>query len=414
MQIHFPLSVCVDTSHYMQIHLQALDACRHKQIHDMTSPNACWYVLSLGHMQSHAKPSLIHDKIWRQQHWSECTSTNADTCSAFDKGQLVLEHAELFIRAETCTSITGSWIVKKHANTCPALNTGQHTESWQNLQKRWDMHIHAQLLILAHTWWYEPTHAGTCQALDTWHVYTRSALDTGQLIRYSVSSRWMQKDAERCSKHAQHMQTHSQLSIRSNAYSHTLSPQCVQTHAETCHALKKRKLLQIHARLLIRADTCSHALHSWCRQTSKDIRSALNMCRYMHTRTQLSRHMQTHSQRSTQETKWRYTHSSRHRKMNEDTRSALEICQQMLSPRATCRHTLSSKCKPTNADTYSCLDMSQQHADTCSALDTSRHMQKHAKLGIRAYTCMPSERACTCIVPIHADAHRHTLLTDAE
>jgi hypothetical protein len=67
-----------------------------------------------------------------------------------------------------------------------------------------------------------------------------------------------------------------------------------------------------------------------------------------------------------------------------------------------------------NGDTHSYLDMNKQHADTCSALDTSRHMQKHAKLGIRAYTCRPSILACTCIVSIHADAYSHTLSTNAE
>ena len=64
--------------------------------------------------------------------------------------------------------------------------------------------------------------------------------------------------------------------------------------------------------------------------------------------------------------------------------------------------------------THSCLDMGQQHADACSALDTSRRMRKHAKLEIRAYTCRPSIRACTCMVLIHADAYSHTLWTNAE
>ncbi len=60
------------------------------------------------------------------------------------------------------------------------------------------------------------------------------------------------------SRHAQHMQTHFQLSICSNACSQTVSPQCVQTHAETCPALKTRKCKRIHNQLLIRADTCTH------------------------------------------------------------------------------------------------------------------------------------------------------------
>jgi hypothetical protein len=48
------------------------------------------------------------------------------------------------------------------------------------------------------------------------------------------------------------------------------------------------------------------------------------------------------------------------------------------------------------------LSIRATNADTSSAFDTSRHMQKHAKLGIRAYTCRPSIPACTYIVPIHA------------
>ena len=79
-----------------------------------------------------------------------------------------------------------------------------------------------------------------------------------------------------------------------------------------------------------------------------------------------------------------HTHSSRHRKPNEDTtRSSLETSQQMLSSQTNaqpliqvnaCRYTLISWYEPTNVD-------------TCSALDNIRHMQKHAKkLGIGAYT----------------------------
>jgi hypothetical protein len=41
----------------------------------------------------------------------------------------VLVHAELLIRAETCTCIPGSRIVKKHANTRPALDKGQHMQN---------------------------------------------------------------------------------------------------------------------------------------------------------------------------------------------------------------------------------------------------------------------------------------------
>jgi hypothetical protein len=85
----------------------------------------------------------------------------------------------------------------------------------------------------------------------------------------------------------------------------------------------------------------------------------------------------------------------------------------MLSSRATYEDKSSAQ-DASRRYTHSCLDMGKQHADACSALDTSRRMQEHAKVEIRAYTCRPSIRACTCMVLMHADAYSHTLWTNAE
>jgi hypothetical protein len=118
-------------------------------------------------------------------------------------------------------------------------------------------------------------------------------------------------------------------------------------------------------------------------------------------------------------------------------------------------HAGTSRCRPTNARYTLITGQRTTNANTPSALDTCRHMQEHAKLGILAYTrrlhmCMymhssntcrciqsciqprhilmqkpanlgihaytfrPSICACICIVPIHADAYshayRHTLM----
>ena len=223
-------------------------------------------------MQSHAKPSLIHDRICRQHHCSECTPTNADTCSAFDKGQLVLEHAKLLIRAKTCTSITGSWIVEKHANTRPALDTGQHMQIHDRISRSAEtctfmlsswywltyddtnkhMQVHAKRL----------THAETCvHTLSSWYwpTYkdTRSAPDKCRKMPDS--------------KHAQHMQTHSQLSICSNV----CSPQCVQIHAKTCPALKI-------------ANARRYTLGSWYVQTHAHTSSTLDAGKQIKTHAQPS------------------------------------------------------------------------------------------------------------------------------
>jgi hypothetical protein len=96
MRIHAPLCVCGYQPLYaLSDTSAALDACRHKQIHDMTSPNTCGYVLSAytcRHMQS--------PQHRRQQHCSECTLTNADT--------YMLRHALLSKSANACRYTLGS------------------------------------------------------------------------------------------------------------------------------------------------------------------------------------------------------------------------------------------------------------------------------------------------------------------
>jgi hypothetical protein len=207
-----------------------------------------------------------------------------------------------------------------------------------------------------------------------WCVFTSSTVFNWPW----TTSRSYSFEQKKKDKYIEHMQQNYQPLIHSNTCSHTLSPQ----RAETCQALEKRKHMQIHALLLIRADTSTHALLSWCRKPNKDKPQAFKMCRYMNRHAQFSRSKKAHTQHSTQETEWRSTLSSWNMPTNAQLSS--HICRQMLS----------SRCKPTSADAHACPNMGQQHADNCLALDTSRHTQKHAKLGIRAYTCRPSIRAC--------------------
>jgi hypothetical protein len=133
------------------------------------------------------------------QHCSECTTTNADTCSAFNTGQLLLIHAKLLIRAlhsrllnhenkqihsqlsiraNTCRIMTEFPEVLRHADSCSALDTGPH------------MMIHIQAPIQTNMCRYLPS----SQYMQK-HVYTRSALHTGQHILSQLSI--MQKDATR-------------------------------------------------------------------------------------------------------------------------------------------------------------------------------------------------------------------------
>jgi hypothetical protein len=247
------------------------------------------------------------------------------------------------------------------------------------------------------------------------------------LEKYSISSRLMQRDAERCQalNTRKHMQTHSQLLIRSRACSHTLSPQCVQTHAETCLVLRMLNHTQIHAWLLIRADTCTPQICAdTCTHSALDTckhMSAPGACRYIHTHTHTLSHWYTQTHAHTH-TRWARDIGKRmlsHE--NEEAWSALETCKQTLSSQGTCRHTLSSRrrklndgarsaletCQQTHleahvddttwymqkrAHTRSALDSDHGNADSHSSLGKSKQMQKYAQLLIRAGTCanMPS------------------------
>jgi hypothetical protein len=174
----------------------------------------CAKCIQCRHMQS--------PQYRRQQHCSECTLTNADTCSAFDKGQLVLVHAELLIPAETCTCIPGSRIVKKHANTRPALDTGLHmrnhdrisrsTETctfmlsssyWlthddtnQHMQVHAKLSIHAQTCVHTLSSCYWPTYKILCQLLI--NAERCPTPNTRNTCRHTLSSRYVQTQPSVC------------------------------------------------------------------------------------------------------------------------------------------------------------------------------------------------------------------------
>jgi hypothetical protein len=68
-----------------------------------------------------------HRQTQSPQWMARCRDTN--TRQPMLSFQHRLEHAELLIRAETCTCIPGSRIVKKHANTCSASWMLRHADS---------------------------------------------------------------------------------------------------------------------------------------------------------------------------------------------------------------------------------------------------------------------------------------------
>ena len=101
-----------------------------------------------------------------------------------------------------------------------------------------------------------------------------------------------------------------------------------------------------------------------------------------------------------------HTLSSRHRKLNDGARSALETCQQNLSRHMwtaafdTCRNVCTLALLSTQTMEMQIHTHPSVKANRCkarSSLDTSRHVHKHDKLRIRACTRRPSMRACTCI-----------------
>jgi hypothetical protein len=316
-----------------------------------------------------------------------------ETCRLSNSEKHAQIHAPLSIQTNACGGImTESPGALGHAHSCSTFDTGPHMMiSPPAPDTNWQMQVHAKLSINAETC----VHALSSQY---WPTYLK------MIHQLPIN-------AERCQtlNTRKHMLAHSPLLIRSNACSHTLSPQCVQTHAKACLALEKHKCTQIHARLLIRADTCAHALHSWCRQTNKDTRSALKMCRYIHTHAQLSRHMQAHAQLSTQETEWWHTLRSR----NMPTNAQLSRWHTL----STWGYTLSSQNLPINKAPAD--DIRSAHAGTRSALNTGNwkktqlscrnmptnaqllsHMQTNAQLLLQAnewrYTLISWYEQTTC------------------
>jgi hypothetical protein len=145
---------------------------------------------------------------------------------------------------------------------------------------------------------------------------------------------------------------------------HPHSPQCVQTHAETCLALKKRKHTQIHAWPLIRAARAPLLIRS----APADTRTALDTGNWIKIHAPLLKHANKFSALEP----------------HADKRSDLDTSWWM------------------ETHTHLLIWTNNTHADTCSALDTSRLMQKSGKLGIRAYTyqafntCMYMHTFNTC------------------
>jgi hypothetical protein len=152
------------------------------------------------------------------------------------------------------------------------------------------------------------------------------------------------------------IKTHAQPSIRAD------TDTC---QAETCPALKTRKCKRIHNRLLIRADTCTH------------IRSTLDAGK---THAQPSIRADTCTHTLSSRGACRHTLSARHRKLTEEKRSALETYKLTLSSRD---------------------DKHSAHEDTRSALETcqqARHMQttntRHMK--IHDQLSKPANKRGTC------------------
>jgi hypothetical protein len=340
-------------------------------------------------MQTHAKPS-IHDNIMKiptllRVHVNQCRYM-----LAFDTGQVMLVHAELLIPAKTCTCTPGSRIVKTHANTRSALNTGQHMRNHDWISTS------AETCTIMLSSWYWPTHDDITSSLRYEPTHAGLLIHAETCVHTLSSRCWPKyKDTRSALDKCRNMQKDARLSTHADTCRHTLSSWYVPALNVCRHMLR-------HARLSKRATTRRYTLGSWYVQAHACTRSilctgerikththpVLNMCRHMHTHGQLSRHMQIRAHLSTQETEcrctfsswnmptnaqlgkrhklsmWRYMLSSRHGKLSEDTRSALETCSQMLSSQGTCRrhmlsmrrYTLSSWHRKLNEDTRSALD----------------------------------------------------------
>jgi hypothetical protein len=266
------------------------------------------------------KSMLICAKSWADaytcrhtqspQWMARCQDTNTtpyarQPCSAFNTGQLVLVHAELLIRAETCTRIPGSRIVKTHTNTCSALDTGQYM-----LRNHDWIFMSAEICRITLSSWCWPTHNDTSRPdPDTnQHMQVHAKL----LVHVETCERWYwptfvfiyyNKDSPSALDKCRKMQKDARLSTGANRLSALNTFKHMQPHSQP----SMRAYMLRHVKL-IRADTCTHALHSWYRQTNTDTRSALNMCRH------------TLSSRGT----GRQALSFQHRKLNEDASSALD------------------------------------------------------------------------------------------
>jgi hypothetical protein len=107
----------------------ALDACRHKQMHNMTSPNACWYVLSA---YTHADTRKALNTEDNNTALNTCQSmqihsqlrhglTRASTCWVLDSCRNLHLHIRLLNRE----------ITRKYTPSSRYRST--HAESWQNI-----------------------------------------------------------------------------------------------------------------------------------------------------------------------------------------------------------------------------------------------------------------------------------------
>jgi hypothetical protein len=240
---------------------------------------------------------------------------------------------------------------------------------------------------------------------------------------------------------------HDRLLIRADTctHTHTLHSWCRQTNKDTCSAPSTRRYMHTHAQLLkcMQAHTQRSTQKTEWRYTfsSRNIQTNAQLSRrqalstWRHTLS--SRNLPTNKVTNTQHMKipaqllkpankqgtcrkqtlstWRYSLSFRHREVNEDTRSALETCQRMLSSRAT------------YADKRSTQDASQRVQKHTHVPIWANNMQITAQFFIQAGTCRNMQSLgyahthaglqyvhVTCIVPIHADACSYTLWQNAE
>jgi hypothetical protein len=135
-------------------------------------------------------------------------------------------------------------------------------------------------------------------------------------------------------------------SQKAQRYADTRSALDVQTHAHTRSTLDAGKQIKKHTKPSICADTCTHTL------------SSLGTCRG--------------------------TLSAGHRKLNEDTCSALKTCQPMLSSRDGTRSA--------HQDTRSALKTCQQTGHRQATY--AEHMQAHTQLLTQA-----TESRYTTLIP---------------